>query len=86
MDLPIQRVPPMVGPRPAPAIPQLGDRQRQRGDGKFSLEDEESEKDENADDTETTETDPVEAARAEKENAVAPPDEDEAGQNLNIVA
>jgi hypothetical protein len=29
MDIPIQRLPPMVGPRPAAQIPRLGDRARE---------------------------------------------------------
>jgi hypothetical protein len=39
MDLPIQRVPPMVGPRPAAKIPRLGDRERNgRGQPDESLD------------------------------------------------
>lgn len=33
MDLPIQRLPPVVGPRPAPPIPRMGDRPQPRRGG-----------------------------------------------------
>ncbi|MFN0205087.1 MAG: hypothetical protein ACKVS6_02090 [Planctomycetota bacterium] len=78
MELPIQRVPPMVGPGPPESIPRLGERPRDRQQ-KFTLDEdaEESQQNEDASENEddTKAANDTEDPDATAGEAVPPPPE-----------
>ena len=84
MDLPIQRVPPMVGPQPPARIPRLGDRERNPKDQELDDEDQES-----ADDRENggaPASGEPEAPPEDQEKPDPPPEPGEAGSTLDLTA
>lgn len=87
MDIPIRRIPPMVGPQPPAAIPRLGDRPPQQRKQQFSLdaENKENEGAEDSDDSELDITENDESAQGDSVDEVGPPEPGEAGQNLNVI-
>jgi hypothetical protein len=77
----------MAGPRPAPAIPRLGDRTREQ-QRRFSLEepaDEEARDENDREDEAPPEADDG-GSPSDREDAVGPPARDESGQNLDLTA
>lgn len=75
MDLPIRRLPPVVGPRPAPTIPKLGNRERDPG-GAFAEGDGSGEAGPEREDPNEN----------EEEEGLGPPPPGEAGTTLDLTA
>jgi hypothetical protein len=81
MDLPIQRLPPMVGPQPPARIPRLGDRERNPKD-RGAEEDQESAEERGG---APPGGEPQESDE-DQENPDPPPDPGAAGSTLDLTA